>query len=65
MAESRYIPLTEWEKKHEFPTTSALRWLVFKGCDNGFSCCVRKVGRRVYLDEIAVLVWIDNQRVTA
>lgn len=43
-------------------TENAIRWLIFKGPINGFRRCVRKVGRRVFLDLDSFEEWIDEQK---
>lgn len=43
-------------------TESALRWLRFNGCENGFDSCVIKLGRRVLLDVSAFERWIESHR---
>jgi hypothetical protein len=57
---TRLIPLTDWPKFHPWPTVRGLRHLVF-GEPNGFSVCVRRVGRRVLIDEAAFFIWVENQ----
>jgi hypothetical protein len=41
---------------------SALRWLRFNGCENGFDACVIKLGRRVLLDTEAFERWLETHR---
>ncbi len=43
-------------------TESALRWLRFNGNTNGFNKCVRKIGRRCFLDLDELDTWIDQQK---
>jgi len=43
-------------------TESSLRWLLFNQKNNGFSLCVRKIGRKVLLDLDVFESWIDQQR---
>ena len=61
VSERRLIPLTRWADFHPWPTTSALRWLVFNERANGFDRCVRRVGRRVLIDEGAFFQWVESQ----
>ncbi len=58
----RIIPLTEWSAHHPYPTTSALRSLVFNEHQNGFSKCVRRVGRRVLISERDFFKWLDGKK---
>jgi hypothetical protein len=42
-------------------TEAGLRWLVFNEKANGFSACVRRVGRKVLIDLDAFEEWIETQ----
>jgi hypothetical protein len=59
---TRYIPIPEWEKYHIWPPEGGLRHLVFNKHKNGFDKfnVVKKVGKRVLIDEIAFFEWLDN-----
>lgn len=59
--ETRYIPLTKWEKHHPWPTVGQLRWFVFNAQTNGFEVCIRKVSGRILIDESAFFEWVDQQ----
>ena len=56
--QSRLIPVTDWAKHHPWPPVGGLRHLIFHGKTNGFSAVVRRVGRRVLLDEAAFFAWV-------
>lgn len=58
---SRLIPLTEWHKHHQWPPLGGLRHLVFFAKENGFNKVIRRVGRRVLLDEQAFFEWVEAQ----
>ena len=45
---------------HAF-TESAIRWLIFNEKQNGFLCCVRRIGRKVLIDLDQFESWIDSQ----
>lgn len=49
----------------EYPafTTSAIRWLIFNETSNGFSMCIRRIGRRVIIDAEAFEQWVASQGV--
>ena len=53
----RLIPLVDWSSHHRWPTEAALRYYVFHEKTNGFDQVVRRVGRRVLLDEDAFFEW--------
>lgn len=58
----RLIPLSKWnESGHQWPPQGGLRHLVFHEKTNGFDKVVRRVGRRVLIDEAAFYVWLDEQ----
>jgi hypothetical protein len=57
----RLIPLTQWGDHHAWPPQGGLRHLVFNAKTNGFDACIRRVGRRVLIDEAAFFAWADAQ----
>lgn len=42
-------------------TESSIRWLIFNEKQNGFSCCVRRLGRKVLIDLELFEEWIKSQ----
>ncbi len=42
-------------------TESSIRWLIFNEKQNGFDCCVRRVGRKVLIDLDQFEEWIDGK----
>lgn len=49
----------------EYPnlfTEGRLRWLIFNAEENGFSSCVVRMGRRVFIDTGAVTTWLAQGR---
>jgi len=57
----KLIPVTKWNEHHEFPPLGGLRHLIFHADKNGFNACIKRVGRRVLIDESAFFTWIENQ----
>jgi hypothetical protein len=57
---TRLIPVTEWSKHHEWPPIGGLRHLIFNARHNGFDA-VRRIGRRVLIDEAAFFAWVQRQ----
>ncbi len=41
---------------------SSIRWLIVNEHKNGFSCCVRRIGRKILIDLDEFESWIDKQR---
>lgn len=58
---NKIIPLTEWNEHHTWPPLGGLRHLVFHANSNGFNKCIRRVGRRVLIDETAFFEWVNTQ----
>lgn len=58
---TRLIPVTEWNEHHSFPPIGGLRHLIFNAEENGFNKCIKRVGRRVLIDENAYFKWIEEQ----
>ena len=42
-------------------TQSAIRWLIFNEKKNGFSVCVKRLGRKILIDTEALDKWISEQ----
>lgn len=59
--QSRLIPATKWNDHHAWPPIGGLRHLIFHEQSNGFSRCVRRVGRRVLIDEDEFFKWVADQ----
>jgi hypothetical protein len=57
---TRLIPLTDWNQHHAWPPIGGLRHLVFFERTNGFDTVVRRIGRRVLIDEAAFFAWVDG-----
>ena len=55
----RLIPVTQWPKFHLFPSIGGLRYLIFNAETNGFSYCLRRIGRRILIDEAKFFEWVE------
>jgi hypothetical protein len=55
---TKYIPIPQWNNHHEWPPQGGLRHLVFNADKNGFKKVIRRVGRRVLIDEAAFFQWV-------
>jgi hypothetical protein len=58
---TRHIPVTQWNDHHAWPPLGGLRHLIFHEHTNGFSKCVRRIGRRVLIDEAKFFEWVEEQ----
>lgn len=60
----RFIPLSDWDKFHNYPTVGALRKLHFNRYENGFedfNVTTKKNGR-VLVNEKNYFIWFDNKK---
>ncbi len=60
-ASPRLIPVTEWSQHHSWPPLGGLRHLIFHADSNDFHRVIRRVGRRVLIDEQAFFAWVEQQ----
>ena len=58
---TRLIPIPYWNDFHPWPKIGGLRKLIFKKDTNGFNKVVKKVGKRVLIDEKAFFEWVELQ----
>lgn len=56
---TRLIPASQWSQHHPWPPAGGLRHLIFNEKKNGFDAVVRRVGRRVLIDEAAFFQWVE------
>jgi len=61
----RLIPAAQWNDFHVWPPRGGLRHLIFYSKTNGFDAVVRRVGRRILIDEEAFFVWVAKQQTAA
>ena len=57
----KLIPVRDWNKLHDWPSESGLRYLIFNSATNGFDKVIRRVGRRVLIDPDAFFNWVEEQ----
>lgn len=57
----KLIPVSDWNAYHAWPPIGGLRHLIFYANSNGFASVVRRVGRRVLIDEQAFFAWVNQQ----
>jgi hypothetical protein len=62
---SRLVPVPKWNQHHEWPSVAGLRWMIFHAKSNGFDQVIKRVGRRVLIDEAAFFKWVDTQNTSA
>lgn len=57
----KLFTVRQFVERHPWATQGGLRHLLFHRQTNGFAQCVRRIGRRILLDEDLVLEWLDTQ----
>ena len=57
---TRLIPVPEWNEHHSWPPIGGLRHLIFYAEEKGFDKVIRRVGRRVLIDEAAFFQWVKG-----
>ena len=57
---TRLIPVSDWENYHAWPPIGGLRYLIFNSKSNGINKAIRRVGRRVLIDETAFFQWVEE-----
>ena len=57
---TRLIPVPDWNKHHPWPSQAGLRHLIFHADCNGFDDVIRRIGRRVLVDERKFFSWADT-----
>jgi len=61
--QTRLIPANDWPQHHAWPPLGGMRHLIFNAGHNGFDAVIRRVGRRVLIDEQAFFSWVERQGV--
>ena len=56
----RLYAVKEWPKVHGNPSEGGLRHLIFNAETNGFKKVIRRIGRRILLDEPSYFEWLDE-----
>ena len=60
-ASPNLLTVRQWATEYKWPSEAALRNYVFHAKQNGFDAVVRRVGRRVLIDETAFFAWVEAQ----
>lgn len=61
---TRLITVPDWPNHHSWPPIGGLRYLIFNARHNGINKAIRRVGRRVLIDEAAFFQWVAEQGAT-
>lgn len=55
-----FLTIKQTAQKYQAFSEGSLRWLWFNGDKNGFAGCVRKVGKKILIDEPLFVSWIET-----
>jgi hypothetical protein len=58
---TKLIPVTKWNNHHEWPTEAGLRYYIFNAEFNGFNKVMKRVGRRILIDETKFFDWVEEK----
>lgn len=58
---TQLLTVNQFVEKHQFATFGGLRHLIFYSNTNGFSKVIKRIGRRILLDENAFFSWVEEQ----
>lgn len=61
MTERKLIPVTKWNQFHMWPTEAALRYYIFNAEFNDFDKVIKRIGRRILIDEAAFFEWVEKR----
>ena len=59
-----YMTIKQTAQKYPAFSEGSLRWLWFNGEKNGFSSCVRKIGKRILVVEPLFISWLESGSAT-
>lgn len=52
------LTVRQFVQRHPAFTQGSLRYLIFNANTNGMNTCLRRIGRRVLIDEEAFFTWV-------
>ena len=58
---SNYLTPKQVPKKHHAFSESSVRYLIFHEHTNGFSKCIRRIGKKILISERDFIEWIEAQ----
>lgn len=58
--DTRYFKISAWP--HSWPSAGGFRHLIFFADKNGFNKVIKRVGRRILIDEKAFFDWMKEQK---
>ena len=62
MQNNQFLTVKQVAEKYPWPSEQGLRHLIFYADENGFSRCIRRIGRRVLIKEEEFLSWLNESK---
>lgn len=59
--QTRLISCADWPKFHPWPPLGGLRYLIFHAKSNGFDKVIKRVGRRILIDEKKFFEFVEEK----
>ena len=56
----RLTTVKQFSERHPAFSVGGIRWLIFNAETNGFNKVIRRIGRRVLIDEAAFFNWVEE-----
>ena len=57
-----FLTVKQLAEKHRAFSENSVRWMVFTGRPTGIDKCIRRIGRKVLIEEDGFLAVIDQQK---
>jgi hypothetical protein len=57
-----FLTVKQTSDKHPAFSENSLRWIIFNSRFNGSSAFLRRVGRKILIDDEAFVAWIDSHK---
>jgi len=57
-----FLTVRQAAVKYPAFSENSIRWIIFNSKLNGATSFIRKVGRKVLLDEAGFVAWVDSQK---
>lgn len=58
---NRYVTVKQCPSNYPVFSENSIRWLIFNEHSNGFSRCVKRIGRKILIDTFELENWISEQ----
>jgi len=60
-AKPQLFTINQFVERHQFASNGGLRHLIFHASTNGFNRVIKRIGRRVLIDENQFFAWVEEK----